>query len=346
MAKVIKLTESQLKDIIGKVILQETLLNEQSYFTSKSAQEIWLSFQGFNVDRNAMLAGFQHIQSADDYNTGNAEIARFVKSCPNGYVDVLNKYLRYKDLAIANGIKAVLAKFNISLNFRTYGDNNQALEQYSLSITASKPTPAPTPDTAQGNTLPDVTVVGHRKKKDGGNVQTAHTPRQEKINNAYCSVKNDVIVNPASSYNNYKWSDYVSNEKVEQWEIDLAKKSCPQTDGGQGGGGTKHSTWVKNNGFPLKYGQYGDLIKQLQAAIGAQTNDSRVYDGYFGNKTEALVKMYYPTYTRETGVTQEMFNTMPKNPMDKYKFNTDINRFKTPPPAGGTPPPVQPAPGT
>jgi hypothetical protein len=128
----------------------------------------------------------------------------------------------------------------------------------------------------------------------------------------------------------------VSTEKVEQWEIDLAKKSCPQTGGGQGGG-TKHSTWVKNNGFPLKYGQYGDLIKRLQAAIGAQTNDSRVYDGYFGNKTEALVKVYYPTYTRETGVTEEMFNTMPKNPMDKLKLNTDINRFKTTPPPAAAP---------
>lgn len=336
MAKIIKLTESQFKDIVSKVIMQENLLNEEAkYFTSKAAQEIWLSYyHRYDADLNAMLAGFQHIQSLSDFNVGNKEIAAAQGGkYPNGFVDVLNDNVKANDLAIAQGIKAALARFGVNLQFRTY-NNGKSLEQFSFSIAGAPAQQKTDQNTSAGNTLPDVTVTGYRKKGTSGNVKTAHTPRQEKINNMWCSVKNGVIVNPSSSYNNYKWSAFASAERVEQWEIDLAKASCPQNNPTT----NKKATWVKNNGFPLKYGQYGDLIKQLQAVIGQQSGDSKVYDGYFGNKTEALVKMYYPTYDRATGVTQEMFNTRPTNPMDKTKFNTNLNRFNTQPPAGGTPP--------
>jgi hypothetical protein len=91
--------------------------------------------------------------------------------------------------------------------------------------------------------------------------------------------------------------------------------------------------YTANENFPLKFGQRGKKIAQLQAAIGQQSAGSNPYDGIFGPKTEALVKLYYPQYNRTTGVTEEIFNTLmsPKNiPLSNTKLNTNLNRFKTP----------------
>ena len=92
----------------------------------------------------------------------------------------------------------------------------------------------------------------------------------------------------------------------------------------------------------MKFGQRGKKIATLQAAIGQQSAGPNPYDGIFGPKTEALVKMYYPQYDRATGVTEEIYNTLMgpnKMPLSNTKFNTDINRFKTQAPAA----PVAPA---
>jgi len=54
------------------------------------------------------------------------------------------------------------------------------------------------------------------------------TDRQKNINITFCSVKNGIIVNPSSYYNNTSWEDWKKIQKPTDAEIEVAKKSCPQ----------------------------------------------------------------------------------------------------------------------
>ena len=72
--------------------------------------------------------------------------------------------------------------------------------------------------------------------------------------------------------------------------------------------------WVKNNGFPLKFGQMTEkypngIIGKFQVAL----NSGLSGDGYFGPTTENKVKVKFPEYKRETGVTEAMYNTIVSN---------------------------------
>ena len=72
--------------------------------------------------------------------------------------------------------------------------------------------------------------------------------------------------------------------------------------------------WVKNNGFPLKFGQMTEkypngIIGKFQVALNSGLNG----DGYFGPTTENKVKVKFPQYKREIGVTEAMYNTIVKN---------------------------------
>jgi hypothetical protein len=164
--KIIKLTESQLRGIVSKVILKETLLTEEGkYFTSQSALEIWRSYyHTFYTDLKAMLLGFQHIQSLSDFNTGNTEISKAQGGkYPNGYVDVLNDNVMAGNLDIANGIKAALAKIGVNLQFRTY-NGGKSLEQYSFSIGTPTAPKSSTSTDNKATTLPTVTVSSSKNK--------------------------------------------------------------------------------------------------------------------------------------------------------------------------------------
>ena len=94
------------------------------------------------------------------------------------------------------------------------------------------------------------------------------------------------------------------------------------------------TSWVANGDkFPLKFGQYGNLIKQLQVSVGAY-DGQKPADGYFGPKTEAVLKLKYPKYDRTIGVDQSTFNFLMGsgnvNPLQNSpKLNTDVNRIKT-----------------
>ena len=66
MAKVIKLTESQLKEIIGKVIIEQTLLNEQGVTDPNVNPRIRKIFDDLNravagpgTGLDALVAAFQ-----------------------------------------------------------------------------------------------------------------------------------------------------------------------------------------------------------------------------------------------------------------------------------------------
>jgi hypothetical protein len=91
------------------------------------------------------------------------------------------------------------------------------------------------------------------------------------------------------------------------------------------------SQWTPCHGFPLRYGQYCKLIAQLQGAIGAM-DSNKPADGYFGKKTEAALKIYYPEYQRSSGVSKEEFDKLmvPKGPLLKNKLNLDPAKYVNP----------------
>jgi hypothetical protein len=81
--------------------------------------------------------------------------------------------------------------------------------------------------------------------------------------------------------------------------------------------------WVKNNGFPLKFGQMtgkypNGIIGKFQVALNAGMSG----DGYFGRTTEKFVKAKFPNYVRETGVTEEMYNSVVTKP---YAYTDDMD---------------------
>lgn len=50
--------------------------------------------------------------------------------------------------------------------------------------------------------------------------------RQTNINNIFCSVKNGIIVNPASKFNNITWEKWKATYKPTDAELSVAKSSC------------------------------------------------------------------------------------------------------------------------
>jgi hypothetical protein len=138
-------------------------------------------------------------------------------------------------------------------------------------VTSTTVTPAPAapaaPAAPQATTLPDVTV-----KSD-------LTPRQKNINNSFCSVKNGVIVNPASGENGKQWSQYVSDYKVTDAEIAISQKKCPNS-------GAAVKTAVPRKPDP----KVMELQKQLKAAgynLGTSGPNKDGVDGFMGAKTKA-----------------------------------------------------------
>ena len=74
--------------------------------------------------------------------------------------------------------------------------------------------------------------------------------------------------------------------------------------------------FVANEKFPLKLQQKGELIKKLQTALGVKPT------GQFWTVTEKAVLTKAPEYKRETGVTQEIYNKIVSNPSVKRILDT------------------------
>ena len=132
-------------------------------------------------------------------------------------------------------------------------------------FTATPAVPIPQAPAPASTTLPDVTVT------------STLTPRQKNINNAFCSVKGGVIVNPSSGQNGKQWSNYVSEFTVSTAEIAVAQKKCPNS-------GAAVKTAVPRKPDP----KVMELQKQLVAAgykLGNSGPNKDGVDGFMGTKT-------------------------------------------------------------
>ena len=133
--------------------------------------------------------------------------------------------------------------------------------------TTTPAVPIPQAPPPASTTLPDVTVT------------STLTPRQKNINNAFCSVKRGVIVNPSSGQNGKQWSNYVSQFKVSAAEIAVAQKKCPNSEAA-----------VKTAAPRKPDPKVMELQKQLVAAgykLGNSGPNKDGVDGIMGPKTRA-----------------------------------------------------------
>ena len=108
---------------------------------------------------------------------------------------------------------------------------------------------------------------------------TPETPRQQNINNAFCSVKNGIIVNPSSGENGKKWSEYVADFTITAAEIATSQKKCPNS-------GAAVKAVVPKKPDP----KVMELQKQLVAAgykLGNSGPNKDGIDGIMGPKTRA-----------------------------------------------------------
>ena len=346
MARIIQLTETQLKKIVSKVINEAGSTDPNvNPRIRKIFDDINRAVTGPGTALDALVAAFQSMQSKDDFYT----ISRIFKAnqqsanLPYGsIVSLLDGELDETDLTTATAIKGILAKIGVNLTFQTRGG---LLVTNSFQFLA--PSATDTTTTTQGGASADPYATTRKMtcvKFDAGKT--------------YASVATTQGTS-LTVYNNGRFFSTKTNKKG-YWQCD-PKNGCmidfvfdgePQTTYsesivGCAGGGTKPKVqYTPNENFPLKFGQRGKKIAQLQAAIGQQSAGANPYDGIFGPKTEALVKLYYPQYDRATGVTEEIFNTLiqPKNnPLEKTKFNTNLNRFNTQAPAAAPAAPTTPA---
>ena len=137
--------------------------------------------------------------------------------------------------------------------------------------TTTPAVPIPQAPPPASTTLPDVTVT------------STLTPRQKNINNAFCSVKGGVIVNPSSGQNGKQWSNYVSKFKVSAAEIAVAQKKCPNSEAA-----------VKTAAPRKPDPKVMELQKQLVAAgykLGNSGPNRDGVDGIMGPKTRAAQQL-------------------------------------------------------
>ena len=137
--------------------------------------------------------------------------------------------------------------------------------------TTTPAVPIPQAPPPASTTLPDVTVT------------STLTPRQKNINNAFCSVKGGVIVNPSSGQNGKQWSNYVSQFKVSAAEIAVAQKKCPNSEAA-----------VKTAAPRKPDPKVMELQKQLVAAgykLGNSGPNRDGVDGIMGPKTRAAQQL-------------------------------------------------------
>jgi hypothetical protein len=155
------------------------------------------------------------------------------------------------------------------------------------------------------------------------------TPRQKFFNDAFCSVKGGKIVAPGTPSDGLAWDGFVSYYKPTPEELAASKASCPDSELGKSAAPAvkPKAQWTKSNEqFPLKYGQFGAKIGEIQKDMGMSG------DTYFGNTTEKGVLAKAPEYKRETGVTEDIFN--------KIKAASPTTAKAAPAPAAPAPAPT------
>jgi len=271
---------------MGKTLTENKKNIQEQVFQGNSPEEKLaneISFHSYHSNEKELADAINKITSAAQYWNINSSLT---KTEQKSIVDCINSGFGRNDVQYVKIVADHLTKLGFKVN--------NGIE-----------------NTVEGMATSDRDVfTGKFSISGGGAPNTNSTPsttnptRQGNINTMYCSVKGGKIIQPASSFNNIDWVSYVQTYKPTANELAIAAKACPESELAkkQASSGVAKTNFIPNEKMPLKFQQKGENIKMMQERLGVKPT------GNFWTATEAAVKKAAPEYTREAGVTQEIFD--------------------------------------
>lgn len=286
MSQIIKITESQLKNIVGRVI------NEQLAATNNIAADV-----------NTIV---KNIKSAD-ISSGNekAVVNTIIKNSTTkqGFENLLSQFKSVTGKDLTSELSNVLQPGRDPNEIKQLTDHLKG-----IGITMSE---RKVNNKWAGFSFGGVGVAAPATPAAGGRTPEA----MKNIATTFCGVRGGKIM--AGAFKDQPWTSYKTKYSVTDAEEIEAKKSCPTVQTGIGVNKPKMQ-WTKETGnFPLIHGQVGPTIQNLQIAMGLKG------DTYFGDSTEKSILVKAPEYKRETGVTQEIYNKIVSKPVVKRDLDTN-----------------------
>jgi len=291
MSQIIKITESQLKNIVGRVI------NEQLGITPATTNNV-------AADVKTIV---NNIKSAD-ITSGNEKtvVNTIIKNSTTkqGFENLLAQFKGFTGKDLTSELRVVLQPGRDTNEIKQLVDH---LKGIGITMSERKDVNnrwAGFDFVGLGGTTPATPAAGGR------------TPEAMKnITSTFCGVKGGKIMTGA--YKDQPWSNYKTLYTVTAAEEAEAQKSCPTVQTGIVANKPKMQ-WTKETGnFPLMHGQVGPTIQNLQIAMGLKG------DTYFGDSTEKSILVKAPEYKRQTGVTQEIYNKIVSKPVVKRDLDTN-----------------------
>jgi hypothetical protein len=153
MSRIIKLTESQLRDVVAKVISEQ----QASPNASPAAKQIWTSLaravNNMGTDKQGIVSAISMIKSVELF----IEVSNMMKgpSAIGKYRNIillLNGGLGVYDYKYFKQIQSILSKIGVTINAQTSGPaQNPFLKVGSITQTTGGSTPKPTPPVVDPN---------------------------------------------------------------------------------------------------------------------------------------------------------------------------------------------------
>jgi peptidoglycan hydrolase-like protein with peptidoglycan-binding domain len=195
MKRIIKLTESDLNRLVSRILTEALDGDVEGFESAAEVRDAITNYDKGGVDAKERMKEIQRALKSKGYNLG--------RSGPNkDGVDGKYGQLTYNaivDYQRKNGIK------------RTGWVGKLTSAKLGVEPMVSGTTFLGRP-TGGGEVKPPVTTTDPKK--------------QQQINNIYCSVKNGIIKNPDSTFNNTTWDSWVRRYKPTAAELAIAKSSC------------------------------------------------------------------------------------------------------------------------
>lgn len=261
-----------MSDYSPKKTLSENLneQNKQDNNILQIAGEIMLGAKGLGTNLPEIINAIKKINNVTEFNKVNDVMAKN----PSGYksiIELLQGEIESDNQKELKEIIDSLKTKGVNIEYKT--NKNGQLDSKSINITDK----------------PNVTNI---------------TPRQQNINNTFCSVNDKGIITTTGKNNNKRWDSYVQVYGIKPEEIEVAKKSCPKN--------IQKLNWIPEK-FPLKYMMQGPNVTKLQQVIDVRNKAGQPnITGKFYNATQFALdkraKELGLNYNREVGLDQESFN--------------------------------------
>lgn len=293
---------------------------------------------GAGTDEKSLVKGFQLIKSQADYEKVGKELAQYMPKYKT-LIDALNGELGNDDLVYAQQIQTSLKAAGVNLLFSVgkYTTNDSYLIEDSFKLgQAAAAAKSAVSTSGWWDKHPGILKL----MKDTSVVKLVHYPpaaskdtgalMMERANanffwdffpNGVFYIFDDANKSLSAANGTWKFSGtwkekgdvltLSTKEDGESWNSTTKKWAKPAA------AAAPKLQYTKNNGFPLMYLQMTEpapngIIGKMQVALGLKG------DGYFGAVTEKAVKAANYLYTRETGVTQDLYNKI----IEGYRYTS------------------------